>query len=300
VLDYDRDGWQDLALVNANQPLFNLYHNDMPAAGLTGGMIAIRFRGANHSPGASPGKACRDGFGARVEVDLGSQRLVREHRCGEGWSTQNSATMFVGIGAQTNVASVSVRWPSGRTTSTRGVPEGTLLTVYEDPTEAAESSGWKREPYRVPVAVPPGLRTPPRPTFSVRSFDGAAKPAKLRLYTAFATPWAGSIDLLPAMRRLQEETRSEGVDLVMVPLEPGDDDGRLGAFHRQWKPTWRLVNLPIARRAEAATAFAALSGRAVASPTTVVTDDNGGVVAIEAGVPSVSSVRRWLEIGTHR
>jgi hypothetical protein len=32
VLDYDRDGWQDVALVNANQPMFNLYHNEMAAA----------------------------------------------------------------------------------------------------------------------------------------------------------------------------------------------------------------------------------------------------------------------------
>ena len=38
VLDYDRDGWQDIALVNANQPLFNLYHNEMAKAGLTGGL----------------------------------------------------------------------------------------------------------------------------------------------------------------------------------------------------------------------------------------------------------------------
>ena len=28
VIDYDRDGWQDVALVNANEPLFSLYHND--------------------------------------------------------------------------------------------------------------------------------------------------------------------------------------------------------------------------------------------------------------------------------
>ncbi len=50
VLDYDRDGWQDIALVNANEPLFNLYHNEMPAAGLKGGMIALRFaRRESHS-----------------------------------------------------------------------------------------------------------------------------------------------------------------------------------------------------------------------------------------------------------
>ena len=104
VLDYDRDGWQDVALVNANQPLFNLYHNEMPAAGLSGGMIAIRFVGGNRTSAPSKELACRDGFGARVAVDLGDAKLIREHRCGEGWSTQNSATMILGIGSHATVA----------------------------------------------------------------------------------------------------------------------------------------------------------------------------------------------------
>jgi hypothetical protein len=92
VLDYDRDGWQDLALVNANEPLFNLYHNEMAAAGSKGGLIAIRFVGGNRSSQPSKEFACRDGYGARVAVELGDAKLVREHRCGDGWSTQNSAT----------------------------------------------------------------------------------------------------------------------------------------------------------------------------------------------------------------
>ncbi|MCC7377469.1 MAG: CRTAC1 family protein [Verrucomicrobiales bacterium] len=299
LLDFDRDGWTDLALVNANQPLFSLYRNEMSAAGMSGGMVAMRFRGANRGADAASGKACRDGFGARVEIDLGDQRLVREHRCGEGWSTQNSATMIVGIGAHTNVVSATVRWPSGRTTTTRGIAEGTLLTVFEDPAEAASDGGWKRETYRVARAASGASPTRPRSNFLVRTLDAAAKPAKLRVYTSFATAWPGSADRLPAMRRLQEETRAAGVDCVMVPLDPLDDDGRLGTFHRQWKPSWRLVNFPPARRGEAAAAFAKALGRAVAEPVTVVTDEAGALVAAEAGVPSLSAVRRWLaaEVG---
>jgi hypothetical protein len=149
VLDYDRDGWQEIALVNADQPLFNLYHNEMAAAGLKGGMIAIRFVGGNKTPAPSKEFACRDGFGARVAVDLGDGRIVREHRCGEGWSTQNSATMIVGVGSHTKVASVSVRWPSGKTTSTQDISEGTLLTVYENPADSPSGEAFIRGPYRV-------------------------------------------------------------------------------------------------------------------------------------------------------
>jgi len=148
VLDYDRDGWQDVALVNANQPLFNLYHNEMPAAGLSGGMIALRFVGGNRTPGPSTEFGCRDGYGARVKVDLGDTKLIREHRCGDGWSTQNSPTMIIGIGAHTNVASITVQWPSGKTASAKGVPEGTLLTVFENRADSPSKTSFFGTSYR--------------------------------------------------------------------------------------------------------------------------------------------------------
>ena len=156
VLDYDRDGWQDVALVNANQPLFNLYHNEMPAAGLRGGMIALRFVGGNGTPDPSPQFACRDGFGARVKVDLGDTKLIREHRCGDGWSTQNSATMIIGIGAHTNVASVTVQWPSGKTATARPperISEGTLLTVYENRADSPSKTAFVGSHYRLKPRV---------------------------------------------------------------------------------------------------------------------------------------------------
>ena len=93
--------------------------------------------------------ACRDGYGARVKVDLGDARLIREHRCGDGWSTQNSPTMIVGIGSHTNVASITVQWPSGKTATARGIPEGTLLTVYENRAESPSKTSFVGSYYRV-------------------------------------------------------------------------------------------------------------------------------------------------------
>ena len=52
-----------------------------------------------------------------VEVDVGGRTLLREHRAGEGFSAQNSATLIVGLGAhQRAERAVRVRklWPSGR------------------------------------------------------------------------------------------------------------------------------------------------------------------------------------------
>lgn len=295
LLDFDRDGGQDLALVNANQPLFNLYHNQLPAAGRAGGVVALRFRGANRTPAAAPGKACRDGYGARVTLDLGDQTVVREHRCGEGWSTQHSARMLVGIGTHTNVVSVSVRWPSGRTTTTRSVPEGTLLTVFEEPGEASTPDGCHREIYRLtsPARAP---QPPSSAVFPVRTWDTAARPARLRVYTSFATASPGVLAALPRMRQRQEALRSEGIDFVVVPVDPADDNARLAAFNRQWKPLARLVNLPGARRPEAIAAFAAALGVVdqLQLPSSVVTDEAGHILGAQTGVPTVSQLRQLM------
>ncbi|MBI4324294.1 MAG: VCBS repeat-containing protein [Chloroflexi bacterium] len=297
VLDYDRDGWQDIALVNANQPLFNLYHNQMPAAGLSGGLVAIRFVGGNRSPTPSKEFACRDGYGARVAVDLGEAKLVREHRCGEGWSAQHSATMIVGIGSHAKAASVSVRWPSGKTMSTKDVPEGTLLTAYENPADAPEGELFTRRAYRVKPAAPPPASVTDRPMFSLAAADTRAKPGnRLRVYTTFAT-WCPSCKKhLPIQKLLKDELANEGVDLIAIPIDEADDNNKLAAYNREWHPPARLVNLAPATRKEATAAFAKALGEEPPLPSTVITDQSGHILAAQPGVPSISELRKWLEL----
>ena len=191
VLDYDRDGWQDVALVNANQPLFNLYHNEMPAAQVSGGMIAIRFVGGNRKPAASKEFSARDGYGARVTANLGDTRLIREHRCGDGFAAQHSATMILGIGARPAAAKIEIRWPSGKTTSTNNVPEGTLLTAYENAADSPANEAFVRTGYRAKRAERP-TRASERPVFDVAARDASARAdGRLRVYTTMAT-WCPS------------------------------------------------------------------------------------------------------------
>jgi hypothetical protein len=293
VLDYDRDGWQDIALVNANQPLFNLYHNEMAKAGLTGGMIAIRFVGGNRTPAPSKEFACRDGYGARVAVDLGDEKLIREHRCGDGWSTQNSATMILGVGSHATVASLSVRWPSGKTASVKDVPEGTLLTTYENPADSPSGEAFTRNPYRIKKTAPPPTLSA-KPVFPVRAADAAAKPARLHVYTTFATTSPSYISHLPILRRLKEELGSEGVDMIAVPIDEADDNPKLAAYAKQWRPSSRLVNIAPAKRAETLAAYAKALGEEPPLPSTVITDDSGHVLSAQAGVPSISALRKML------
>ena len=296
VLDYDRDGWQDIALVNANEPLFNLYHNEMPAVGMQGGIIAIRFVGGNRSSAPSTEFACRDGFGARVAVDLGDEKLIREHRCGDGWSTQNSATMVVGVGSKGTVPSVTVQWPSGKTSSTTNVAEGTLLTVYENPADAPSGESFAREQYRSPMhsrALPSKERT----VFRVATLDRASKPeVRLRIYTSFTTSSDDYKKQISVQKSLRDELAKGGVDVIVIPIDEADDNKKLGAFRAEWNPPARLVNLHPSIRKEAAGEFAKLLGGTAPVPSSVITDSSGRIVAVQAGVPSVAEVRKMLEL----
>jgi hypothetical protein len=148
LFDYDRDGWQDLAVVNANEPMLNLYRNTMAAAGLEGGVVAVRLVGGNDGPGVAA-LAPRDGYGAVVVADLGDMKLTREHRCGDGYAAQHSAVMVLGIGKRGGVKQLTVRWPSGRIAELADVAEGSLVTCWEEPGQSPDGSGSVREAWRV-------------------------------------------------------------------------------------------------------------------------------------------------------
>ena len=294
ILDYDRDGWQDIALVNANQPLFNLYHNEMGTTGLSGGVIAIRFVGGNRQASPSKGFGCRDGYGARIVVDLGNEKITREHRCGDGWSTQNSPTMMVGIGSHTNVVSLTVKWPSGRTTTTQGVPEGTLLTVYENPEDSPTNDPVERTTYRVKASE---RRMAPinREVFPIAAVDSSAKPgARLRVYTTFSTSNQPYKENLPRLRHVRAELGPEGVDIIAVPIDDTDDNQKLTDYNREYRPSTRLIRIAVSQRAGAAAAFTKVFGAEPPLPSSVITDSSGHVLATQPGVPGISALRKML------
>ena len=294
ILDYDRDGWQDIALVNANQPLFNLYHNEMGTTGLSGGVIAIRFVGGNRQASPSKGFGCRDGYGARIVVDLGNEKITREHRCGDGWSTQNSPTMMVGIGSHTNVVSLTVKWPSGRTTTTQGVPEGTLLTVYENPEDSPTNDPVERTTYRVKASE---RRMAPinREVFPIAAVDSSAKPgARLRVYTTFSTSNQPYKENLPRLRHVRAELGPEGVDIIAVPIDDTDDNQKLADYNREYRPSTRLIRIAVSQRAGAAAAFTKVFGAEPPLPSSVITDSSGHVLATQPGVPGISALRKML------
>ena len=134
ILDYDRDGWPDIASVNSNAPKLNLYRNrigDRATPGRT--FIALRFEGGGE------GLSNRDGVGTKVWIEIGDRTLLRETHCGEGFAAQNSTTLLVGLGNAKEITSLRARWPSGREQTHGKLPAGQVVTLVENPDEGETS-----------------------------------------------------------------------------------------------------------------------------------------------------------------
>ena len=290
LFDYNRDGRQDIALVNANAPLFNLYRNAMKNHG---NVIAVRFEGSNKAALPSRAHTNRDGYGAMVIAEVADgPTLKREHRCGEGFAAQNSKTMLIGIASAKSVSRLTVRWPSGQVYTLESVAAGALITARESADNPFETSTYLKS---LPV---PERQAKERPTFGLAATDSGAKPgSKLRLYTTTATWCEACLRHLPEVNAMTELLAADGIEIVAVPIDADDDRAKLAKYLEKWKPAYRmLIALPIAERAKVTSFIAAQTGtESPPLPSSVVTDAAGHALLVTEGIPSVSDLRRLLD-----
>jgi hypothetical protein len=114
--DYDADGRVDILLSNLEGKALLLRNVSEPANHWL--RVSLAGSGGN-----------RQGLGARVELQAGDLRLVREVRtCGSVLSANEPVAHF-GLGSASAVDRVTVRWPDGRTTTRTGVPVDQVLRL---------------------------------------------------------------------------------------------------------------------------------------------------------------------------
>ena len=131
AIDYDGDGWTDIALVNSNTPLLNLYRNRIGEIAKTNYVKVLLVGGAEGGDGDGQWSN-RDGVGAVVEVSVGGRTLRRVRNLGEGYAAQNSATLTVGISHSEAAESIKVSWPSGKVTEvTEPTRAGSSIIIRE-------------------------------------------------------------------------------------------------------------------------------------------------------------------------
>ena len=291
LLDYNRDGRTDIALVNANVPAFNLYRNDIDQ---TGNVIAIRFEGSNQEPTVGIGSV-RDGYGALAIATLpDGQVLKREHRCGEGFASQNSATMLIGIGEATS-ARLQVKWPSGKVFELDNVPAGQLVLARENARDPFTTEVYLRASR--PASQPSPIATPTLGVFPLVAKDIEANPeARIRIYTTMATWCESCLRHLPEVNAMCEVLADEEIEIVALPIDVADDERKLAAYTKKYQPRYRLVKVlaPSDRQELAHFLAKHLQTAEPPLPSTVVADGAGNALQVMAGLPSSSDIRRLI------
>lgn len=120
--DYDHDGWPDLVSINANAPKLVWYRNQLGDRLKDQHFLALRFQGSESN---------RDGYGVRIRAEIGGKLLVKETRCGEGFSAQNSKTLLLGLGTANQVDRLHIRWPSGTEQVIEKIAANQLVSIRE-------------------------------------------------------------------------------------------------------------------------------------------------------------------------
>ena len=132
LIDFDQDGWQDIAMMSLNAPRFKLYRNEMKQLFPENKSFRFRLVGGKTDSMASENLSNRDAIGARVLVnfELGKKVLIQK-QAGEGFASQNSETLTIGIAANDSVESLEVRWPSGIKSQIESPDVTKVLTIRE-------------------------------------------------------------------------------------------------------------------------------------------------------------------------
>jgi enediyne biosynthesis protein E4 len=116
--DLDNDGRVDLLLVAQNSPMV-YFHNRTERAGH---FLTLRLEGTRSN---------RDAIGARVTVISGGRHQTAWRIGGGSYASASDPRLHFGLGSQSMVDSIEIRWPSGRLSQFHKLPAGTGYLIRE-------------------------------------------------------------------------------------------------------------------------------------------------------------------------
>ena len=130
MLDYDGDGWLDIALMSTNAPRFRLFRNRLGDLSKGGRLVTVRLEGGNHSAAAGA-LSNRDAAGATVLAVTDKGRRLFRRSLGEGLASQNAAAIRVTLAPGEELRELQIRWPGGKLSTHRPDPGPSALTIRE-------------------------------------------------------------------------------------------------------------------------------------------------------------------------
>lgn len=280
LMDYDQDGWQDLALVNSNSPQLEIFRNQIHAHNIN---HSVAFRLVGGKRDAQPGSKMsnRDAFGAVVTVESGGKRYTRELRCGEGFATQNSRTMLIGLGETGEIDSVEIRWPSGKTQVLNDVQSGTINLVHEGGEHTSK-------PFEKPVVESK------KSLISIANLKIPGAPInKPVVYVTMATWCPACKENLPQVALLKERF-GDKFDFVGLPVDLDDSVDELKAYQEELKPAYRILTDLARQGRQTVSQFSGTLLKRNVLPSTFVATENGDIVFASVGVPTLSDLAKLI------
>lgn len=149
AFDYDRDGDLDLFLANIQGPPA-LYRNELSRES---NFVSVRLIGP--SPNT-------EGIGARVWIEAGGLRQMRELRVGSNFVSQDPAEAHFGLGFAAQVDRLRVRWPNGQEQEWQSLPANAWVVVRQGETQLNMVT---RTPTGPPPATEPASLPSATPTW---------------------------------------------------------------------------------------------------------------------------------------
>ena len=116
--DFDGDGSLDLIINNIDSGP-SLFWN---RSGTEHRYLRVRLVGSGGN---------RLAIGARVRVDVGDLRLMRELQSGGSYLSQSELVLHFGIGSHAQADTVKIRWPSGETSELNDVAADQEITIRQ-------------------------------------------------------------------------------------------------------------------------------------------------------------------------
>lgn len=304
--DYDRDGRQDLAVINSSSPLLQMYHNEIapPEANKPRhGFVTLRFVGGNRSAKQSTEFSNRNGFGTKVTATIGDRILFREHLPSQGFAGQNSQVMTIGIGSAETVNEIKVAWPSGRTQSVQDLAAGTSLVVYENPGNQPEESSPAGAEGFVLESRPTTPQVVSTPKQIGKSVDTAALltaagsdrlDSKLVVLTTFASWCTSCARHQPGINELRRSFAADEVEVVGFTGDPDDPPDALREFLTRHDASYAAIVDPDENLRSEIDELLNDTPASNALPASLIVARDGQVLAIESGFPSASRLRQLL------